>query len=263
MDILKNNKIVIIFSVSLVFVILIAIILFTYLADKKHLDDIYNDESITDSTPTPLIEKNKIIETKQHAKKESKKDAKKDAKKESKKDAKKDSKKDSKKGSNKDVKKDSNKDVKKKEKFENDLFFSIGVKSIQSLNMLVDIFTKLVTTLGGKVPNKCKGVIDKENVELIRELFYNRFNQDYLETARKYNKYLDYYILVLDELNDHVNKGNTNLSKFNAMFLLKSRKTINLIFGENVNTNEIQTDIQKMIKDICAINGCEIIENKL
>ena len=243
MDILKNNKIVIIFSVSLVFVILIAIILFTYLADKKHLDDIYNDQSITDSTPTPLTEKNKIIDTKQQDKKETKKEAKKESKKESKKEAK--------------------KEAKKKENFENDLFFSIGVKSIQSLNMLVDIFTKLVTTLGGKVPNKCKGVIDKENVELIRELFYNRFNQDYLETARKYNKYLDYYVLVLDELNDHVNKGNTNLTKFNAMFLLKSRKTINLIFGDNVNTNQIQTDIQKMIKDICAINGCEIIENKL
>ena len=100
------------------------------------------------------------------------------------------------------------------------------------------------------------------NTELIKELFVNKYNQDYQEMGIKYNKYLDYYILVLDELGGHVNKGETNLTKFNAMFALKSRKTITQIWGDDVDAVTTQKEIQKMIKDICAINGCKIIQNK-
>ena len=244
MNILKYKNIIIISSVSLVFLIGVIFIITMHSSHTDEINELYE-------------ENDKLkIEKEQQAKSQAKNE--KDILKETLKELMEEEK-------QKSEPKTEKKDTKKKilsDSDENTLFYSIGLKSIKSLNMLVDIFTQLITVLGGNIPNKCEAVIDKSNIELIKELFINKYNQDYQEMGTKYNKYLDYYILVLDELTTHVNKGETNLTKFNAMFALKSRKTIGIIFGEDVNAVNMQKEIQKMIKDICAINGCKITQNK-
>ncbi len=249
MNIAKYKNIIIISSISLVFVIGIAFIVHMYISQKEQISELYNENN--------KLKTHKESKTKQNTK--SQKDILKETLKELMEEEKKQS---NEKNSKDKSKKSSSKKDELKTSEEHKLFYSIGVKSIKSLNMLVDIFTQLVTVLGGNIPNKCEAVIDDSNTELIKELFVNKYNQDYQEMGIKYNKYLDYYILVLDELGGHVNKGETNLTKFNAMFALKSRKTITQIWGDDVDAVTTQKEIQKMIKDICAINGCKIIQNK-
>ena len=101
----------------------------------------------------------------------------------------------------------------------------------------IDEFNNLI----GEPVNRYRS--DYKDLKKLREIFFRRVVGKQVDL----DKYLDYYILVLDELTTHVNKGETNLTKFNAMFALKSRKTIGIIFGEDVNAVNMQKEIQKMI----------------